>query len=112
MLAFMHCFSLLAVLLGLAMPTLSTPLSPHAQHEEAIGDISFNSTIERRAGPTSFSNSQDGIDPAGFYHSLYNDNKASAKYTEYADSGRFQLAWNTPNKEFLGGKGFKGVAPR
>lgn len=110
MLSFKYCVSLLPVLLGFAIPTLSTPLSSHAKHAEALGNITSDGEIERRS--TVFSNSKDGINSAGFYYSLYNDNKAPAGYTEFPDSGRFQVGWNTPNKEFLGGKGFKGVGPR
>jgi endo-1,4-beta-xylanase len=110
MLSLKYCVSLLPVLLGLAIPTLSTPLSSHDKHAEAFGNITSDGAIERRS--TAFSNSKDGINSAGFYYSLYNDNKASAGYTEFPNSGRFQVGWNTPNKEFLGGKGFKGVGPR
>lgn len=106
MLFLKHYVSLLPVILGLATSTLSTPLSTHERHAEVLGNITSNSGIERRS--TTFSNSKDGIDSAGFYYSLYNDNKASAGYTEFPDSGRFQVGWNTPNKEFLGGKGYKG----
>lgn len=108
--SFKYCVSLVLVLLGLAIPALSTPLSAYDKHEEAFGNITSDGAIERRS--ITFSNSKDGINSAGFYYSLYNDNKASAGYTEFPDSGRFQVGWNTPNKEFLGGKGFKGVGPR
>jgi endo-1,4-beta-xylanase len=70
-------------------------------HEEA--------ELQKRAAG-SFSTSQDGVNSAGFYYSLYNDNKAGATYTEY-NSGRFALTWNA-KAEFLGGKGYKGDTPK
>jgi endo-1,4-beta-xylanase len=65
--------------------------------------------IEKRAG-TLFSNSKDGVDAAGYYYSLYNDNGASATYTEY-NSGQFAVGWTTKS-EFLAGKGYRGTAPK
>ncbi|GIJ89519.1 hypothetical protein Asppvi_008461 [Aspergillus pseudoviridinutans] len=79
-----------------------------------MGEIIFNATdgnLERR--DTTFSTSKDGVDAAGFYYSLYNDNHAGAGYTEDPNSGHFKLGWNLPSRsEFLGGKGFRGGSTR
>ncbi|EPS34514.1 Endo-1,4-beta-xylanase A [Penicillium oxalicum] len=96
---FTNYLSVLPVLMGLAAPAMSSPVNV------------TESVLDKRAS-TVLHDSKDGVDGAGFYYSLYNDNKASVGYTEYSDSGRFELGWNTPNKEFLGGKGFRGGAPR
>ncbi|RDH37684.1 endo-1,4-beta-xylanase precursor [Aspergillus welwitschiae] len=57
-----------------------------------VSDLAKRSTI--------LHTSQDGVDSAGFYYSVYNDNGAD-----------FELGWSTET-EFLGGKGFKGGNPR
>ncbi|KUL83095.1 hypothetical protein ZTR_11159 [Talaromyces verruculosus] len=66
-----------------------------------------------RARDSTFSTSKDGVDSAGFYYSLYNANGAGAGYTEFSNSGEFEIGWNLPSDtEFLGGKGFKDTSTR
>jgi endo-1,4-beta-xylanase len=111
MLSLKYLVTLLPVLLGLATPALSSPLSTHDKHAEILGNVTLNEGIERRS--TVFSTSKDGVNSAGFYYSLYNDNKASAGYTEFPNSGQFQVGWSMPSeKEFLGGKGYRGGSTR
>ncbi|KAJ5742174.1 Endo-1-4-beta-xylanase A [Penicillium manginii] len=88
MLSLKYFVSLVPALLGLTTPTLSKPVGTHERHAEILGNVTLNEGIERRS--TAFSNSQDGVNAAGFYYSLYNDNKASAGYTEFPNSGEFQ----------------------
>jgi endo-1,4-beta-xylanase len=79
-----------------------------------MGEIIFNTTdgnLERR--DTTFSTSKDGVNSAGYYYSLYNDNHAGAGYNEDPNSGHFKLGWTLPSRsEFLGGKGFRGGSTR
>jgi endo-1,4-beta-xylanase len=111
MLSLKYLVTFLPVFLGLATPTLSKPVSTHERHAEILGNVTLEEGIERRS--TAFSNSTDGVNSAGFYYSLYNDNKASAGYTEFPNSGQFQVGWDmSSEKEFLGGKGYKGGSPR
>ena len=72
---------------------------------ENISNATRSEGLHRRV--TELTTSKDGVNGAGYYYSLYNDNHAGAEYTEYPDSGRFQLKWNV-DKEFLGGKGYRG----
>jgi endo-1,4-beta-xylanase len=104
---------------ALAIPTDPASTEPVARGEKSydllqqIGENIFNTTsnqeLQRRA--TDLKTSKDGVNSAGYYYSLYNDNHAGADYTEYPDSGRFQLKWNV-DKEFLGGKGYRGGSTR
>ncbi|OJK00069.1 hypothetical protein ASPACDRAFT_117994 [Aspergillus aculeatus ATCC 16872] len=68
-----------------------------------ISDVTKRSTV--------LSSSQDGVDSAGFYYSLYNANGAEVGYTEYPTIGQFELGWDA-TVEFLGGKGYKGGSTR
>ena len=110
---------LLPFLGALASPTDPTPNEPVARGEKSygllqqIGESIFNATSEDKlqGRSTDLRTSKDGVNSAGYYSSLYNDNHAVADYTEFPDSGRFQLKWNT-NKEFLGGKGYRGGSTR
>ncbi|KAJ4291766.1 hypothetical protein N0V90_009661 [Kalmusia sp. IMI 367209] len=80
---------------------------------EVVGSMVANSTADGHRSlqkRPSFSTSQDGVNGAGFYFTLYNDNHAGATYTEY-NSGQFQLGWTT-SVEFLSGKGYKGQTPK
>lgn len=103
---------LVGVLASPADPTSKTlyPKSPKIlQWLEQAGNSTDASHLAKR--DNQFSNSQDGVNPAGFYYSLYNDNGAGAKYTEFDGTGQFQLTWDV-SSEFLGGKGYKGGTPR
>ncbi|KOC08745.1 putative endo-1,4-beta-xylanase B precursor [Aspergillus flavus AF70] len=110
---------LLPFLGALASPTDPTSNEPIARGEKSydllqqIGESIFNATSEDKlqGRSTDLRTSKDGVNSAGYYYSLYNDNHAGADYTEFPDSGRFQLKWNT-NKEFLGGKGYRGGSTR
>ncbi|KAB8207537.1 concanavalin A-like lectin/glucanase domain-containing protein [Aspergillus parasiticus] len=106
----------LPVLGAPATPTDSTTAPAVARSPEFLehmGALIANATgdanLEKR--DSTFKTSKDGVDPAGFYYSLYNANGAGAEYSEFDNSGQFKLSWNT-NSEFLGGKGFKGGSPR
>lgn len=82
---------------------------------ERIRDIIGNSTQKRDINERStvFSTSQDGVDSAGFYYSLYNANGAAVGYTEFSNSGEFEIGWDlTSETEFLGGKGYKSTSTR
>ncbi|KAI1334284.1 xylanase [Xylariaceae sp. FL0016] len=117
--------SFLALLLSIALPIVgvlgapapspvgeAAPRSP--EFFEHIRSMIHNSTQdsgELGKRSTTFTTSQDGIDSAGFYYSLYNANGAGAGYTEFSTTGEFQLGWDT-SVEFLGGKGYKGQTPK
>ncbi|RAK79330.1 glycoside hydrolase family 11 protein [Aspergillus fijiensis CBS 313.89] len=75
----------------------------HQTDNGTISDLAKRSTV--------LSTSQDGIDSAGLYYSLYNANGAEVGYTEYPSTGQFELGWNA-EVEFLGGKGYKGGSTR
>ncbi|GLA28805.1 hypothetical protein AnigIFM63326_006397 [Aspergillus niger] len=79
---------------------------------EVIGNQTENDSVSDLAKrSTILHTSQDGVDSAGFYYSVYNDNGADVGYTEYPTTGQFELGWTTET-EFLAGKGFKGGNPR
>ncbi|KAI9034752.1 glycoside hydrolase family 11 protein [Aspergillus affinis] len=91
-------------------PNTHRPKSPEFLQwlEQAANSTDGNHLAKRE---DQFSDSQDGVNSAGFYYSLYNDNGAGAKYTEYDGSGQFQVTWDV-SSEFLGGKGYRGGDPR
>lgn len=79
---------------------------------EVIGNQTENDSVSDLAKrSTILHTSQDGVDSAGFYYSVYNDNGADVGYTEYPTTGQFELGWSA-EAEFLAGKGFKGGNPR
>ncbi|KAF3402667.1 putative endo-1,4-beta-xylanase A [Talaromyces pinophilus] len=115
-------FSLLPVIGALAVPATSGNHARHldmasrsADFRQRIRDMIANATQENDISKRDsvFSTSKDGVDSAGFYYSLYNDNHASAGYTEFSDSGRFEVGWNlASSSEFLGGKGYRDTKTR
>ncbi|OGM50590.1 putative endo-1 [Aspergillus bombycis] len=74
-----------------------------------LGVLARSDGLHRRA--IELTASKDGVNAAGYYYSLYNDNHAGADYTEYPGNGRFQLKWNV-DREYLGGKGYRGGSTR
>ncbi|KKA29107.1 hypothetical protein TD95_002773 [Thielaviopsis punctulata] len=115
--------SLLSVTGVLAAPMADAPAGPvqvfGRAHDAAFYNkinemMNRNSTepeIDARDSTKTITYSTDGVDAAGFYYSMYNANGASAKLTEYSDSGRWGLTWNS-KVEFLAGKGFRSSTPR
>ncbi|GFF91475.1 glycosyl hydrolases family 11 protein [Aspergillus udagawae] len=119
MVTFSRLLFLLPVLGALAVPSDPTTqpaieASKSFDFLQHMGELIFNATdgnLERR--DTTFSTSKDGVNAAGYYYSLYNDNHAGAGYTEDPNSGHFKVGWNLPSRsEFLGGKGFRGGSTR
>ncbi|GMF79691.1 unnamed protein product [Aspergillus oryzae] len=92
---------LLPFLGALASPTDPTPNEPVGRGEKSydllqeIGESIFNATSEDKlqGRSTDLRTSKDGVNSAGYYYSLYNDNHAGADYTEFPDSGR-KLTWD------------------
>ena len=78
----------------------------HLVGSQTVSDSTVGLSISQRS--TIFSTSQDGVDEAGFYYSLYDPNQTLVGYTEYPTSGDFEIGWDLPTAtEFLGGKGYK-----
>ncbi|KAI0025866.1 xylanase [Xylariomycetidae sp. FL0641] len=99
-------------------PAARTPGAARARSPEffrqvrsMLGNGTEEDALAKRQSAVSASG--DGIDSAGFYWSLYNDNGAGVSLTEYDTTGQWQIGWQTAGEqEWLAGKGFRSTTPQ
>ncbi|GJP94015.1 hypothetical protein AnigIFM59636_000744 [Aspergillus niger] len=104
---------------ALIAPVVGQSIAPQVKSPEffqyirSLGNVTESHSPGDLKRSTTYTTSTSGVDSAGYYYSLYNDNGADAEYTEDSSSGKFSLSWElSTDTEFLGGKGYKDTSTR